>query len=127
MCDKRTTELYPWPTCDVHYNLVTDYSDWYSFAWMVLYQPHGPVHAWIGGMMNCDETLGTISDLIGKENTDSLMLYAFDQRKEFWLNDFFDCDGYAKEGAEGDKVCALVCFCFVLFFYACFLCFCLVL
>ncbi|CAN0363328.1 unnamed protein product [Pylaiella littoralis] len=95
MCDKSTTELYPWPTCEVHFSLATSFSDWYSWAWDVLYLPHGPVHAWIGGMVNCDETIGLISSLIGKENTDSLELYAFDQRKEFWLNDFYECDGYA--------------------------------
>ena len=41
-----------WPTCDTHFSYTnTDtYDSWYEFAAKIGYQPHAPVHAWIGGI-----------------------------------------------------------------------------
>ncbi|CAN0234756.1 unnamed protein product [Pylaiella littoralis] len=82
-----------WAWCDTHHSLVKDNPDWYSFGMTVLGDPHGPVHSWIGGMLNCEDTLGRLNTLVGKEATDALGVYALAQRKKFWRNGFFECEG----------------------------------
>ncbi|CAM9588108.1 unnamed protein product, partial [Hapterophycus canaliculatus] len=47
MCGVPTSNSYPWPSCETHYELATEYSDFYSYVWESLYDPHGPVHIWI--------------------------------------------------------------------------------
>ncbi|CAM9421765.1 unnamed protein product [Ectocarpus sp. 6 AP-2014] len=98
------TQIYPWPTCELHYWMATEYSDFYSWVWTSMYAPHGPVHTWIGGVLNCEETMASVSSLVGEENANSLALYAFDQRKNFWRDGFFDCEGTAAAGATEDDV-----------------------
>lgn len=41
-----------WPTCDSHFRMTNspEISSWYDWAWNITYLPHGPVHAWIGGV-----------------------------------------------------------------------------
>lgn len=86
--------------------LVTGYTDFYSWVWESLYAPHGPVHTWIGGVLNCEDTVSSVSDLVGQDNADSLALYAFDQRKNFWRDEYFECQGSAATVSESaDKVC----------------------
>lgn len=49
---------YEWPTCASHWKtaLSKEYSTWYDWAWAIGYLPHGPMHAWIGGVGgHCDE------------------------------------------------------------------------
>ena len=53
MCGVRVQSFYPWPTCETHYNLNQDHSDFYSWVWKSMYDPHGPVHLWLGGLMDC--------------------------------------------------------------------------
>lgn len=54
MCGARVQSYYPWPTCEMHYNLNDRYDDFYSWVWASLYDPHGPVHVWIGGVLDCE-------------------------------------------------------------------------
>lgn len=100
MCDGHVTDYYVWPTCQAHYELLTDYTDFYSWVWKSMYSPHGTVHTWIGGILNCEDTLGAISALVGKENAKSLALNTFDQRKNFWIEGYFECNGYAASAGE---------------------------
>ncbi|CAB1105721.1 unnamed protein product [Ectocarpus sp. CCAP 1310/34] len=72
------TQVYELPTCELHYWMATEYSDFYSWVWT--------------------------SILIGEDNANSLALYAFDQRKDFWLDGFFNCEGTAVAGATEDDV-----------------------
>lgn len=115
MCDGVITDLadFPFPTCSTHLSLVTDYPDFLSWSWDSMYLPHGPVHSWIGGVVNCEDTVNRLTNLIGKENTDSLGLYEFDQRKGFWIDGYFECDGSAPDSASeedvGINVCVSVC------------------
>lgn len=112
LCDGFVTDSYLWPTCELHHWLVTGYTDFYSWVWESLYAPHGPVHTWIGGVLNCEDTVSSVSNLVGQDNADSLALYAFDQRKNFWRDEFFECQGSAGTVSESaDKVCGCVCRC----------------
>ena len=49
MCEADVSEEYPWPTCSMHYELATEYESFYDWIWDSMYDPHGPVHVWIGG------------------------------------------------------------------------------
>ena len=44
-----------WPSCGMHWNLTFDatYSSWYKWVWDAGYAPHGPMHDYIGGYVNC--------------------------------------------------------------------------
>jgi hypothetical protein len=41
-----------WPTCSAHLGMATsaDYDTWFAWSWNAGYTPHGPVHAWVGGV-----------------------------------------------------------------------------
>lgn len=41
-----------WPTCAHHLGMATssNYDTWFEWSWAIGYVPHGPVHAWIGGV-----------------------------------------------------------------------------
>ncbi|CAM9863802.1 unnamed protein product [Pylaiella littoralis] len=95
MCYGHMTDSVPgsWPSCDTHHSLVVDNPDWYSWGWTVLNSPHGPVHSWIGGMLNCEDTLGRLNTLVGKEATDKLGVYGLAHAKTFWIDGFFECEG----------------------------------
>lgn len=67
MCGTRVQEAYPWPTCEMHYKLTTEYTDFYSWVWYSLYDPHGPVHVWLGGTVDCESTYAKIGELVGEE------------------------------------------------------------
>lgn len=67
MCGARVEDAYPWPTCETHYKLVTEYGDFNSWMWDSLHDPHGPVHMWLGGNLDCKETYDKIGALIGKD------------------------------------------------------------
>lgn len=49
MCGADIGDKFPWPTCSVHYELVTTHENFFSWAWASLAPPHGPIHNWIGG------------------------------------------------------------------------------
>lgn len=54
-----------WVTCTSHYNLLTHYNSWYSFAWQLPYIPHGPVHAFIGGSFGCSDVFDWAETEVG--------------------------------------------------------------
>lgn len=93
MCGGDVSDIYPWPTCSSHFDLATSYTDFYSWVWESLYDPHGPVHIWIGGVLDCDPTYDLIGDLVGEEISSSLSLYSFLHRKNLYRDNFFSCEG----------------------------------
>ncbi|CBN79226.1 ortho-aminophenol oxidase [Ectocarpus siliculosus] len=95
MCDAKVDEWYPWPTCETHYDLATGYSDFYSWVWYSLYDPHGPVHIWIGGVLDCEKTFGAIAELVGPSIAEDLALYSFIHRKNLFRDGIFSCVGSA--------------------------------
>lgn len=93
MCGGRVDKAFPWPTCEMHYSMVADYSDFYSWVWHSLYDPHGPVHIWIGGVLDCEETYAHIASLVGPGIADQLAMYSFIHRKNLYRQGFFSCTG----------------------------------
>ena len=43
---------FAWPSCKTHYmwTNMAAFDSWYDYAMDIGYSPHGPVHAWIGGV-----------------------------------------------------------------------------
>ena len=96
-CDAAVVDGTPWPSCSTHFSLVTGYSSYYGWVCESAHTPHGNVHIWIGGMLNCDETITNLSDLVGKENADLLKASAMN-RKGYWREEMYQCEGLAEEG-----------------------------
>jgi len=84
--------------------MVTDYHDWYSWVCDCQHAPHGYVHVWIGGMLNCDDTLSTLTDLVGRENAESIKISAMN-RKNYWQMGMFECKGSANADTPVEEVC----------------------
>ena len=105
LCDTYDANKFsPWPTCDMHYYMVTGYKDIATWMWQAEGKPHGPVHDWIAGVFNCDETMATISALIGPEDADALHLFGNEWRKTLWINGHLSCEGTATADQTAEEV-----------------------
>lgn len=104
MCGANIDESFPWPTCSMHYDMVTAYSDFYSWVWYSLYDPHGPVHIWIGGVLDCENTYEEIASLVGADIAEELALYSFIHRKNLFRDGIFSCTGTVPVGDTPDEV-----------------------
>ena len=102
-CDELITGTYPWPSCATHLKQVVDYHDWYSWVCDSQHSPHGYVHVWIGGMLNCDDTINTLTDLVGKDNADAIKKSAMN-RKSYWQKGMFECKGSADADTTVEEV-----------------------
>lgn len=54
------------PSCEIHYKLINDTNSWFDFAWQLPYAPHGPVHQYIGGTLECNDTATDLVDMLTK-------------------------------------------------------------
>lgn len=102
-CDGKAADVNRWPTCETHLSLVTDNPTWYGWVCESAHAPHGNVHLWIGGLLNCEETLGSLSDLVGGEDAGLLMSRATD-RHAFWRAEMYQCEGNADEDMPLEEV-----------------------
>lgn len=104
MCGIPTINTYPWPTCETHYDLATSYTDFYSYVWDSLYDPHGPVHIWIGGVLDCEQSYTTIGRLLGEEAAGELAMFSFVHRKNLYREGIFQCSGTATIDQKPEEV-----------------------
>lgn len=79
----------------MHQDMVTNYADFYSWVWQSLYEPHGPVHIFIGGVVDCEDTYAQIANLVGKYASSQLALLSFVHRKNMYRSGIFKCEGTA--------------------------------
>ncbi|CAM9760402.1 unnamed protein product [Ectocarpus sp. 12 AP-2014] len=103
LCGGSTVERYGWPSCEDHHNLVIDNDNFYSWVSESMNSPHGPVHTWIAGVLNCEDTVSSLSSLVGENNANSL-LNTFKQRKLLWNYGIFGCEGFAAKGTSTDEL-----------------------
>lgn len=108
MCGVRVEPMYNWPTCESHYELNTLYDDFYSWVWTSLYGPHGPVHVWLGGVLDCDETYAKIKDLVGPDIATNMAYYSFVHRKNLYRDGLFSCEGQAGVSTKPGDVSTLI-------------------
>lgn len=58
------------------------------------YDPHGAVHIWIGGVVDCEDTYSVnIQELVGKDTARDLAMLAFVHRKDMFRDGVFSCEG----------------------------------
>lgn len=93
MCGVRIQSIFSWPTCAGHHALATStlYDSFYNWVWKSSYEPHGPVHTWLGGMVDCEETLEELEELIGQETATILLSFSFIHRKVLYRNKMWMC------------------------------------
>lgn len=65
MCGLDLQMSWAWPTCKIHYDLINDYHSFFEWSWESMYWPHGPVHFWLGGFLDCAETFHQVAELVG--------------------------------------------------------------
>ena len=82
----ETFSLDLWPSCVSHYNMTFDpaYDTWYDYVWTAGYAPHGPVHYFIGGYVNCGDLGTTFDGLLDDVAVNSLSLMLIGIPKNFW-------------------------------------------
>lgn len=93
MCGRRIEALYRWPTCETHYDITTMYDSFYSWVWKSSYDPHGPVHTWVGGMVDCEVTFMKVEELVGHDIATSLAALSFIHRKYLYRAKMWKCAG----------------------------------
>lgn len=96
MCGADIDVSYPWPSCSTHYALAMYQDEFYSWVWESLYDPHGPIHVWIGGVLDCGGTFSKIADLVGDVLAEKMALLAFVYRKNAFRSGYFKCEGTAQ-------------------------------
>ncbi|CAN0178829.1 unnamed protein product [Ectocarpus sp. 13 AM-2016] len=111
LCGADMQKAFPWPTCTSHYDLATGYSDFYSWVWQSLNEPHGPVHIWVGGVLDCKETYERIEGLVGKMAASQLAAQSFTHRKNLYRDGIFKCDGRADVAQSSKEVMLSRCGC----------------
>lgn len=58
------------------------------------YDPHGAVHIWIGGVVDCEDTYAVnIQELVGEDTARDLAMLAFVHRKDMFRDGIFSCEG----------------------------------
>jgi len=79
-----------WPTCSSHLGMTTSssYDTWFAWSWEAGYSPHGPVHAWVGGIGggNAEDTFDALHSNgdLDDESLSLLKMQAFSRLKNLW-------------------------------------------
>jgi hypothetical protein len=74
-----------WPTCEKHFKFLSTYNTWADMALMFPYEPHGPVHAIIGGTANnCGSDLDALVPTFGAEMVNSWKAHSFNAVKDLY-------------------------------------------
>lgn len=118
MCGLNIEMHCAWPTCAIHYDLVNNYSSFQEWSWESMYWPHGPVHFWLGGFLDCAETYHQMAELVGSTIANTFVDSAFDHRKALYWAGLWFCDGNVGE-SESPKEVMIIDSLFVRFFLLC--------
>ena len=74
-----------WPTCEKHYNFLSSYNTWQEMALQFPYEPHGPVHAIIGGTSDqCGADFDALVPTFGAELVNSWKAHSFNAQKDLY-------------------------------------------
>ncbi|CAM9190527.1 unnamed protein product, partial [Discosporangium mesarthrocarpum] len=91
MCGDTSFTAFPLPTCYDHYSLSTSHNTFYGWVWDSMYESHGSIHIWIGGILDCRVAYAQIADLVGKKVATTLRGLAFIHRKNLFRDGLFVC------------------------------------
>ena len=92
ICGVRIEGKHPWPTCEAHYDLTTENNSLYTWVWASMQAPHGGVHAWTGGVLDCEDMHNDFVELVGPELATNLAYLSFIHRKFLYRYGVFRCE-----------------------------------
>ena len=104
MCDGHIEQPCAWPTCGIHYDLVNDFGDFYSWSWESMYWPHGPVHFWLGGFLDCAQPYDKMAHLVGSTMANTFAAYSCNHRKALYWDEIWYCEGTVDEDMPPGEV-----------------------
>eukprot|EP00903_Cladosiphon_okamuranus_P011690 g10995.t1 len=104
MCGLDSTEFYSWPGCSSHYDLQNRFNSYYGYTWWSQYGPHGPVHVWVGGNVDCKKDMDTVIDIVGEEYRQSMSGFLFVFRKDMFRDTAFKCRGYVEPQVSEEEI-----------------------
>ncbi|CAM9270816.1 unnamed protein product [Choristocarpus tenellus] len=90
-CGGDSLAFQPMPTCADHYSLTTDYNTFYGWSWFSMNDPHSPVHVYLGGLMDCQETYNEIEHMVGRNAAEWLRMLSITHRKTLYRAGFLFC------------------------------------
>lgn len=105
MCGVRVEGKHPWPTCLHHYELSTENASLYTWVWGSMQHPHGGVHAWLGGVLDCEEMHNDYVKWVGEDLALQLAYYGFIHRKYLYRSGIFKCSEPADADLTAQQVC----------------------
>lgn len=93
MCQTSVDDYLTWPDCKIHYELTTTNGDFYSWVWDSMGSPHGTIHLWLGGAMDCDSMYNKIGDLVGSDIAEALAYLSVGHRRLLFCGGTWSCVG----------------------------------
>lgn len=109
VCGLRIEDKIPWSTCEDHYLLSTENFSFYSWVWESMFNPHGNIHSWIGGMIDCRDMYVNFTELVDSYTAEMLAYFAFTTRKYLYRAGLWSCDGDADVQTSPAEVSTCVC------------------
>merc|ERR1712232_1325072 len=102
--------MWTFPSCQVHYNLLSEYNSFYDFAFKIPFAPHGPIHLIMGGIMGeCSSRYETLREIDTVFDSDDYIKYmkniAFVSSKNLFRSKMLECPGVCEDG----EVCTCSC------------------
>ena len=91
VCQYTGDKFLPWPSCKIHYELVTTNFDFYSWLWDSIGDAHAPVHFWLGGTLDCDTTFKEIENLVGTDVAEKIAFLVSNYRKVLFCDRIWVC------------------------------------
>eukprot|EP00752_Nemacystus_decipiens_P012221 g10835.t1 len=104
MCGLDSTEFYTWPGCSSHYDLQDRFNSYYGYTWWSQYGPHGPVHVWVGGNVDCKKDMDTVIGIVGEEYRQSMSGFLFVFRKDMFRDTTFKCRGFVGPSVTEEEI-----------------------
>lgn len=109
----NTKEDLSWPSCASHFKMANSdtMSSWYEWAWNISYLPHGPIHAWIGGIGGDCANFDDMYDA-GWITDDQLLRIkhnAFIFLKDGWHDFIIETPTYCSADSASASECKWVC------------------
>lgn len=99
-----------WPSCGTHYNATFEYTTFYDYVWSLSYDPHGPIHAFIGGYTHCGNLEKRFEKMRfhGTSALNTISLLALEIPKNFWRDHYVESPVFCSLDAPQND-CHLVC------------------
>ncbi|CAM9131049.1 unnamed protein product, partial [Discosporangium mesarthrocarpum] len=96
-CNTDSFDIQPLPKCADHYSLLNDYDTYYGWAWFSMVNPHGPMHLYLGSLLDCEYQFDEIAKLLGEDTTIRVRQIGITIRKQLYRDGLLKCADDAPE------------------------------